>query len=60
MQGSLKGTYGDTSAVFFFFNEQMSVFLKKILIEFRERESGREQETEKHRFVVPLIYAFIG
>ena len=26
----------------------------------RERESGGEIEREKHQFVVPLTYAFIG
>ena len=35
-------------------------FLKNCLIDFRERGRGEEREREKHQFVVPLIYAFIG
>ena len=39
----------------------MVLFLKKLILEGerkRLREGGRE--TEKHQFVVPLIYAFVG
>ena len=40
----------------------MSPFFKFLLILERERKGGRgrEKEIERERFVVPLIYAFIG
>ena len=37
------------------------LFKKILCVDFRERErKGRESERDKHQFVVPLIYAFIG
>lgn len=36
------------------------LFKKIVLIDFRKREEGRERVREKHKFAVPLIYAFYG
>ena len=36
------------------------VFFKNFYLLILETGGGRERETEKHQFVVPLIYVFIG
>ena len=57
---ALKSTDVNTATPSFFFFFVSQLFFKFIFIDFKERKRKGVVRGERHQFVVPLIYAFIG